>query len=128
MLFFADASLMIVAPEQVPAGAYTHLNYAFAFVDPSSYQIAPMSELDISLYPRFTGIKENNPGLQTWIAIGGWSMNDPGKFSQLYSLWQAMLKISRSTHRCDILKSSWFNQRTVSLLFIAYLIHANIRF
>ena len=36
-----------------------------------------MSDLDRELYPRFTNLKEANPGLQTWISIGGWSMNDP---------------------------------------------------
>ncbi|MCJ1270850.1 hypothetical protein MMC22_010747 [Lobaria immixta] len=66
-----------VPPEQLPAGAYSHLNFAFAFVDPSSYKIAPMSALDTTLYPRFTGLKDTNPGLQTWISVGGWSMNDP---------------------------------------------------
>ncbi|XWW92081.1 hypothetical protein V2A60_000003 [Cordyceps javanica] len=35
-----------------------------------------MSQSDTELYPRFTGLKDYNPGLQTWISIGGWSMND----------------------------------------------------
>lgn len=65
-----------VTPEQIPVGAYTHMNFAFAFVDPQSYRVAPMSEADTELYPRFTGLKDYNPGLKTWISIGGWSMND----------------------------------------------------
>lgn len=64
-------------PENIPFSAYTHLNYAFAFVDPNSFAVAPMSDTDKDLYSRFTGLKEVNPGLQTWISIGGWSMNDP---------------------------------------------------
>ncbi|KAL9578954.1 MAG: hypothetical protein Q9203_006905 [Teloschistes exilis] len=64
-------------PEAIPVGAYTHLNFAFAFVDPISFEVAPMSESDKELYPRFTGLKNLSPGLQTWISIGGWSMNDP---------------------------------------------------
>jgi chitinase len=35
-----------------------------------------MSELDTVLYPRFTALKDLNPGLETWISVGGWSMND----------------------------------------------------
>lgn len=66
-----------VFPENIPFSAYTHLNYAFAFVDPNSFAVAPMSDTDKDLYSRFTGLKEVNPGLQTWISIGGWSMNDP---------------------------------------------------
>ena len=64
-------------PEGIPIGAYTHLNYAFAFVDPTSFAISPMSDQDLDLYSRFTALKESYPGLQTWISIGGWSMNDP---------------------------------------------------
>ena len=64
-------------PEGIPAGAYSHLNYAFAFVDPTSFDVAPMADADKALYRRFTGLKDSNPGLQTWISIGGWSMNDP---------------------------------------------------
>ena len=64
-------------PENLPYQSYTHLNYAFAFIDPFSFAVAPMSDLDTQLYTRFTGLKSVNPGLQTWISIGGWSMNDP---------------------------------------------------
>lgn len=75
-------------PEGIPTGAYTHLNFAFAFVDPTSFEIAPMQETDVPLYTRFTGLKASNTGLQTWISVGGWSMNDADQptaktFSQL---------------------------------------------
>jgi chitinase len=63
--------------ESIPASAYTHLNYAFAFINPQSFTIAPMNDTDAGLYKRFTSLKDTNPGLQTWITIGGWSMNDP---------------------------------------------------
>ena len=64
-------------PEDIPAGAYTHINFAFAFVDPSSYKIAPMAADQVSLYKRVTGLKDFQPGLEVWISVGGWSMNDP---------------------------------------------------
>ncbi|KAI5919754.1 glycoside hydrolase [Camillea tinctor] len=64
-------------PENIPVGAYTHLNYAFAFVDPVSFAVAPMSETDKDLWPRFTRLKEDNAGLKTFISVGGWTMNDP---------------------------------------------------
>lgn len=83
-------------PEGIPIGAYTHLNFAFAFIaslsfkdsmqqffsdtsaqDPTTFAVAPMSPSDPPLYKRFTALKNTNPGLQTWISIGGWSMNDP---------------------------------------------------
>ncbi|RAK95648.1 glycoside hydrolase family 18 protein [Aspergillus ibericus CBS 121593] len=65
-----------MTPEAIPVGAYTHLNYGFAYIDPDTFAVAPMSESDLGLYSRFTGLKESNTGLETWISIGGWSMND----------------------------------------------------
>jgi hypothetical protein len=48
-------------------GAYTHLFFAFAFIDPNTFVVAPMSDEDKELYPRFTGLKTYNPGLETWV-------------------------------------------------------------
>ncbi|RYP37882.1 hypothetical protein DL767_002754 [Monosporascus sp. MG133] len=64
-------------PEDLLFGAYTHLNYAFAFIDPSTYKIANMQDSDEEYMPRLAALKNYNPGLEVWIAIGGWSMNDP---------------------------------------------------
>lgn len=66
-------------PEQIDAAAFTHLNYGFALVDPISFAVAPMSANDPALYSRFASLKNLNAGLQVWISIGGWSMNDPGQ-------------------------------------------------
>jgi chitinase len=57
--------------------AFTHLNFAFAFFDPKSFQMAPMTAGDEDLYRRFTALKSKKPSLKTWIAVGGWSFNDP---------------------------------------------------
>ncbi|RDW84001.1 glycoside hydrolase family 18 protein [Aspergillus mulundensis] len=64
-------------PEDLLIGAYTHLNYAFAFINPESYRIANMQDSDEEYMPRLTALKNYNPSLEVWIAIGGWSMNDP---------------------------------------------------
>lgn len=47
-----------------------------------------MSPGDPELMQRLTALKQINPGLQVWLSIGGWSMNDPNQptaktFSQL---------------------------------------------
>jgi chitinase len=105
-------------PENVPYGSYTHLNYAFAFVDPSSFVVASMSDGDKDLYPRFTGLKQAYPGLETWISIGGWSMNDPDQptaktLSQLAAspsaqnaFFQSLLKFM-STYGFDGVDIDW---------------------
>ncbi|RYP77183.1 hypothetical protein DL770_007103 [Monosporascus sp. CRB-9-2] len=63
--------------EDLLFGAYTYFNYAFAFIDPSTYKIANMQDSDEEYMPRFAALKNYNPGLEVWIAIGGWSINDP---------------------------------------------------
>ncbi|KAJ3559300.1 hypothetical protein NM688_g427 [Phlebia brevispora] len=64
-------------PENILAAGYTHLNYAFASVDPVSYQIVPASAEDVAQYSNFTNLKQINPNLKTYISVGGWSFNDP---------------------------------------------------
>ncbi|KAB8349837.1 hypothetical protein FH972_023850 [Carpinus fangiana] len=60
-----------------------------------------MSDADIDLMPRLTKLKQFNPGLQTWISVGGWSMNDPDQptaktFSQLAASSSAQSSFFRS--------------------------------
>lgn len=74
-----DQPISVLYPEGIPGCIYTHLNFAFAYIDPGSFTVAPMNDSDFQLYTRFTGLKATYPGLQTWISIGGWSMNEPNK-------------------------------------------------
>lgn len=36
-----------------------------------------MQASDETFMPRLTALKNYNPGLEVWISVGGWSMNDP---------------------------------------------------
>ncbi|QIX02022.1 hypothetical protein AMS68_007539 [Peltaster fructicola] len=74
-----------VNPEDLNLDGYTHINFAFAFFDPSSFAIAPMDGTSGQLYNRFTNLKTKRPGLQTWISVGGWSFTDPGPTRQAFS-------------------------------------------
>lgn len=51
-------------PEQIPVAAYTHINFAFAMIDPVSFAVAPMSDGDVELYSRVTGLKSLYPDLE----------------------------------------------------------------
>jgi hypothetical protein len=62
-----------VLPGQINTRGLTHLFFAFAFFDSTTFQIMPMHQEDIKLYGDFTSLKRN--GLQTWIAIGGVSLS-----------------------------------------------------
>ncbi|KAI0418524.1 family 18 glycosyl hydrolase [Xylaria grammica] len=74
-----------VSPEDLNLNGFTHLNFAFAFFDPSSFQIAPMDEPSGRLYSDFTALKDTHSGLQTWISVGGWSFTDPGPTRSAFS-------------------------------------------
>ncbi|KAI1370938.1 hypothetical protein F4677DRAFT_457496 [Hypoxylon crocopeplum] len=74
-----------MAPEQIPIGAYTHLIYGFMSLDPNTFTVIPEADGEEQLFSRFTGLKKLQPGLQTWLSIGGWSFNDPGPTSHTFS-------------------------------------------
>ncbi|PYI16224.1 glycoside hydrolase [Aspergillus violaceofuscus CBS 115571] len=63
-------------PSDLDLTALTHINFAFIYFDPSTFQIVPMNSGDEALYPQFTGLKKTKPGLKTWVSLGGWSFND----------------------------------------------------
>ncbi|KAH8894667.1 glycoside hydrolase [Thozetella sp. PMI_491] len=66
-----------VEPETIHFAAYTHINFAFASVDPTTFTVVPSDPGDLDLYSRLTALKAYAPGLQVWLSIGGWTMNDP---------------------------------------------------
>lgn len=74
-----------MTPEELNLSGYSHVNFAFAFFDPGSFQIAPMDSNSAGLYSRFTALKNKYNGLQTWISVGGWSFTDPGPTQQAFS-------------------------------------------
>ncbi|KAF2222118.1 hypothetical protein BDZ85DRAFT_239225 [Elsinoe ampelina] len=74
-----------VSPEDLNVDGLTHVNFAFVFFDPGTFQIIPMDSNAGSLLSRFTAIKERKPGLQTWVSVGGWSFNDPGPYQKAFS-------------------------------------------
>jgi len=59
------------------------LIFAFAVLDPVSFQVLPNDPLDTILYPEFTALKSKT--LQTWIALGGFVFNDPGPTHTTFS-------------------------------------------
>ena len=78
-------SCQAVAPEDLNLDGFTSMNFAFAFFDPSTFQITPMDSNGASLYSRFTALKNKKPGLEAWISVGGWSFTDPGPTQTAFS-------------------------------------------
>jgi len=74
-----------VAPEDLNLDGFTHINFAFSFFDPSTFEITSMDSNAASLYNRFTALKEKKNSLQAWISVGGWSFTDPGPTQTAFS-------------------------------------------
>jgi chitinase len=66
-----------VSPGQLNTTGYTHLYYAFAAIDPSSFAITPADPSDVATMREFTGLSAFS-SVQTWIAVGGFDMSDVG--------------------------------------------------
>lgn len=56
-------------PEDIPLGWYTHINFAFALVNPTTFRIDAMDSDTASLYKRVTALKKKDPNLQVWIGM-----------------------------------------------------------
>lgn len=69
----------------IPLGVYTHINFAFASIDPTTFAVVPSHPGDPELYQQVTLLKGLQPGLKVFIAIGGWTFNDPGPTATTFS-------------------------------------------
>ncbi|KAL2861039.1 chitinase [Aspergillus lucknowensis] len=74
-----------MTPAEIPLGYYSHINFAFALIDPKTFQLVSMDEKTGTLYNPVGMLKARQPDLQVWLAIGGWAMNDPGKYRTAFS-------------------------------------------
>lgn len=72
-------------PEQIPSGIYSHINIAFASIDPSTFELVPASKDDINMYKRVSGLKAKDSNLKVLLAVGGWTFNDPGPTATTFS-------------------------------------------
>ena len=84
-LLHSLSNLTKVQPEDLNLAGFTHVNFAFAFFDPTTFQISPMDDNSATLYHRFTALKDKYNGLQAYISVGGWSFTDPGPTRQAFS-------------------------------------------
>jgi chitinase len=68
---------------QILVDALTHLNYAFAYIDPSTFDIVTMSsDTPAQLFQTVVNAKSYKSDLQVWLSIGGWTFSDNGTATQ----------------------------------------------
>jgi chitinase len=61
----------------------THLNYAFAYIDPTSFKITTMdAATPARTFEDVAGLKLSNPNLQIFVSLGGWTFSDNGTATQ----------------------------------------------
>lgn len=56
-----------MTPEDIPLGIYTHINFAFALVNPTTFHIEDMGPDTAALYDRVSALKSRDPKLEVWI-------------------------------------------------------------
>ncbi|KAH7010782.1 glycoside hydrolase superfamily [Microdochium trichocladiopsis] len=66
-----------IEPEDIPLGWYTHINFTFALINPTTFRIAPMDDGTASHYKRVTDLKNSQPRLE--------AMNDPRPYRTTFS-------------------------------------------
>ncbi|RDW83598.1 glycoside hydrolase family 18 protein [Aspergillus mulundensis] len=71
------------SPSDLPVDALTHVNYAFAYVDPSTYDITTMdAATPVRIFGDITALKITNPSLKIYVSIGGWTFSDNDTVTQ----------------------------------------------
>ncbi|KEY64330.1 hypothetical protein S7711_09875 [Stachybotrys chartarum IBT 7711] len=82
--------------EDIPVNSLTHIYYSFAYIQPETYKIVPMSDerdgdLTTETFTEFTALKRKNPSLRAVVALGGWTFNDNN------TIWQPVFSDLSST-------------------------------
>ncbi|KAI5861929.1 hypothetical protein GGS23DRAFT_605878 [Durotheca rogersii] len=72
-----------IQPQNLPLDALTHVNFAFAYIEPKSYKVVPMdAQTPASLFLEVPKLKQIKPGLKVFVSIGGWTFSDNGTVTQ----------------------------------------------
>ena len=76
-------------PENLDASLCSHVFYAYASLDPESFEVVPSSkriDIDSGYYNRVQGTaRRQNPAVQVFVSIGGWTDSAGDTYSQLVS-------------------------------------------
>ncbi|KAF9775553.1 hypothetical protein IL306_006324, partial [Fusarium sp. DS 682] len=80
-----DRPCEVFWPEQIPMGLYTHINFAFGSINPNTFLIEASDARDKEMYQRLMLLKKKDKNLKIYLAIGGWTFNDPGPTASVFS-------------------------------------------
>ncbi|KAF5692426.1 chitinase [Fusarium denticulatum] len=80
-----DRPCEVFNPEQIPIGLYTHINFAFGTINPNTFALEANAPEDKAMYERLMLLKKKDKNLKIYLAIGGWTFNDPGPTASIFS-------------------------------------------
>jgi chitinase len=83
-----------VSPKQLDTTDYTHLFFAFGFIDPNTFSVVPAHPDDVAMMKEFTDLSKDRD-VKTWIAVGGFDFSNPE--AATHKTWSALSNIP--THR-----------------------------
>lgn len=79
----ARSTCHAMQPNELPLAALTHLNYAFAYLDPSTFKVTTMdAATPTSLFDDISDLKVDNPDLKIFVSLGGWTFSDNDTYTQ----------------------------------------------
>ena len=68
--------------DAIRVDSLTHLFASFGYINPGTYEIYPMPDVDIKDLKAITDLKQKAPGIRVWLALGGWTFSDDGTDTQ----------------------------------------------
>ena len=75
-----------MAPKGIPVDGLTHVNFAFAYIEPGTYKVTTMDgNTPANLFRDVVDVasmKSGNSGFQVFVSIGDWTFSDPGTPTQ----------------------------------------------
>ncbi|KAL8979047.1 MAG: hypothetical protein Q9205_005527 [Flavoplaca limonia] len=73
-----------ISPSQIITSGSTHLYFAFASIDPKTFEVVPAHPEDVRLYGEFTSRKTSS--MQTWISLGGFTFSSADATRKAWSM------------------------------------------
>lgn len=69
--------------DKIPAENFTHLNFAFGYINNSTFEIEPKEGYDAQLFSNFTSIRSRNKDVKLMISLAQLSGNSTSVFSSI---------------------------------------------
>lgn len=59
----------------IALGSASHINAAFGYIEPGTYTIYPIDNIDVGYFRNITNLKTQAPSTKVWLSLGGWTFS-----------------------------------------------------